>query len=291
VLILGETGAGKELLAKRIHLMSARKRGPFVAINPSCITESLVESELFGHEKGAFTGADREKPGRMELAHKGTLFIDEVGEIPKSIQVKLLRALEEKSFVRVGGVLKRDVDFRLITATNRDLVREVEAGNFRQDLYYRLCVVTLEIPPLRHRGDDVIKLTQEFLSHYAKRYNRPVHLLTMEEKSRLKTYHWPGNVRELKNVIEQSVIMSNPGKLELTIPRAPNLSTGFEEALSTFFAKNPTIDDLQRRYIKHILNETHGKIGGNSGAAKILGLKRTTLYKRMKKLGLNGVSS
>jgi transcriptional regulator with GAF, ATPase, and Fis domain/tetratricopeptide (TPR) repeat protein len=286
ILIVGETGVGKELLAKRIHLLSARRWGPFVPINPSCITESLVESELFGHEKGAFTGAERQKPGRMELAHKGTLFIDEVGEIPKSIQVKLLRALEEKSFVRVGSVLRSEVDFRLITATNRDLVREVETGNFRQDLYYRLCVVTLRMPPLRDRGDDVIKLAQEFLSHYAHRYNHPVHVLTAEEKSRLAVYQWPGNVRELKNVIEQSVIMSGTGRLELTIPRAPHPSAAFEETLDGLYANKPTIDDLQRRYIKIILNETQGKIGGPSGAAKILGLKRTTLYKRMKKLGL-----
>lgn len=286
VLILGETGVGKELLAKRIHLMSPRNRGPFVPINPSCIPESLVDSELFGHEKGAFTGADHAKPGWMELAHKGTLFIDEIGEIPKSIQVKLLRALEEKAFVRVGGVLKREVDFRLITATNRDLVKEVEAGHFRQDLYYRLCVVTLKIPPLRERGDDVIKLAQEFLFYYAKRYNRPPHLLNPEEKMRLKAYHWPGNIRELRNVIEQSVIMSSLEKFELIIPRAPNTSTTFREILDNLMVQKPTIEDLERRYIKFVLQETKGRIGGPSGAAKILGLKRTTLYKRMQKLGL-----
>jgi transcriptional regulator with PAS, ATPase and Fis domain len=248
-----------------------------------------VESELFGYEKGAFTGADRGKPGRMELAHRGTLFIDEVGEIPKSIQVKLLRALEERSLVRVGGMLKRDVDSRLITATNRDLVKEVEAGNFRQDLYYRLGVVTLRVPALRERGDDVLRLAQEFLSYYEKRYNRPVHALSAEEKQMLRAYHWPGNVRELRNVVEQSVIMSAPGRLGLTIPRAPRLSAELAKTVDNFFVGKPSMDDLQRRYIQYILKETNGKIGGESGAAKILGLKRTTLYKRMKKLGLAGM--
>ncbi|MEW6664204.1 MAG: sigma 54-interacting transcriptional regulator [Thermodesulfobacteriota bacterium] len=286
VLILGETGVGKEVLARMMHLKSSRRRGPFIPINPSCIPESLVESELFGYEKGAFTGADRGKPGRMELAHRGTLFIDEVGEIPKFIQVKLLRALEERSLVRVGGMLKREVDFRLITATNRDLVKEVESGNFRQDLYYRLGVVTLRVPGLRERGDDVLRLAQEFLSYYAKRYNRPVHLLSAEEKQMLKAYHWPGNVRELRNVVEQSVILSAQGRLDLTIPRAPRLSVDLGTTADSLFLDKPTMDDMQRRYIKYVLGETNGKIGGERGAAKVLGLKRTTLYKRMKRLGL-----
>ena len=286
VLILGETGVGKEVLSKHIHIMSGRNRGPFVPINPSCIPEGLVDSELFGHEKGAFTGADHEKQGRMELAHMGTFFIDEIGEIPNFIQVKLLRALEEKALIRVGGKLRRDVNFRLITATNRDLIKEVEKGNFRQDLYYRLCVVTLLIPPLRERGDDVVKLAEEFLSHYNRKYQRPQRKLTLADKTRLMAYTWPGNVRELKNVIEQSVILSGKGKLELTIPKAPNVGVTGNSLTDEYIYGRPTLEDLERKYIVSILRETDGVIGGDYGAAKILGLKRTTLYKRMKKLGI-----
>ena len=288
VLILGETGVGKEILARYLHSMSPRRTNAYIPINPACITESLVDSELFGHEKGAFTGADREKPGRIELAHRGTFFIDEVGDIPTIIQTKLLRALEEKSFVRVGGISKREVDFRLITATNRDLVKEVEQGRFRQDLYYRLCVVTLKIPPLRQRGEDVITLAETFLSHFAKRYRLPPHRLNTKDIARLKAYHWPGNIRELKNTIEQSIIMSGSGKFELSIPQAvAGSKSEFNAFWEQSFRSLPTLDDLQSDYIRHILNKTNGKISGHGGATDILGIKRTTLYKRMTKLGIS----
>jgi transcriptional regulator with GAF, ATPase, and Fis domain/tetratricopeptide (TPR) repeat protein len=286
VLILGETGVGKELLARRVHEMSLRRMMPFIAVNISSFPETLVESELFGHEKGAFTGADCQKPGRMELANKGTLFIDELGDIPKSVQVKILRAVEEKSFFRVGGTRNFQSDFRLIAATNLDLVKEVEMGNFREDLYYRLSVVPLIVPPLRERGSDVIYLVQYFLGQFARKFKRPVPELTSEDKARLKAHHWPGNVRELKNVVERAMILSNEGTLDFAIPEAPKISTEASGSFGNPFSDNPTMNELQGRYINYILNATAGKISGPGSAADILGMKRTTLYARMKKLGL-----
>ena len=286
VLILGETGAGKEFLARRIHFRSPRRNSPFIAVNLASVPEGLMESELFGHEKGAFTGADRQKAGRMELANKGTLFIDEVGDIPKSVQVKLLRVLEERSFVKVGGVIERGADFRLIAATNRNLVKEVENGSFREDLYYRLCVIPLIIPPLRERGDDVFRLAEHFLACYAKKYNRRVPLLTEEDIAMLKAYHWPGNVRELRNVMERAVIMSTPDSFELRIIPAPRTAPG-EDVLALSLSGKPNLDEVQRRYIQQVLNQTGGRISGPAGAAAILGMKRTTLQARLKKLGIS----
>lgn len=285
VLILGETGVGKELLARRLHAMSLCHTMPFIAVNLSTIPETLVESELFGHEKGAFTGANRQKPGRMELADKGTLFFDEIGDIPMSVQVKILRALEEKTFFRVGGTRSLTSDFRLVAATNRDMVKEVETGNFREDLFYRLNVVPLIVPPLRKRGDDVVVLARHFLAQYARKYNQPVPELTSEDKTMLKAYHWPGNVRELKNVIERAMVLSNGEKLELTIPRAPRKPSEVSTSFDNPFSDKPTMDELQRRYINYILKETGGKLSGPGGASEIIGMKRTTLYTRMKKLG------
>ena len=280
VLILGETGVGKELLARHIHAMSPYRSGPFIEIDLSSIPETLVESELFGHEKGAFTGADHQKKGRMELAHKGTLFIDEVGDIPKAIQIKLLRALQEKTFVRVGGTRKLTSDFRLIAATNRDLEKAVEEGDFREDLYYRLNVVPLTVPALKERGRDVLILAQHFLEHYARKYKRRNLAFRDDDKASLREYHWPGNVRELKNVIERAVILSSGATPELKLPM------GAKPDPSDQFAARPTLEGLQRMYINHILNKTGGRISGPGGAAEILGIKRTTLYSRMKNLGL-----
>ena len=279
VLILGETGSGKEVIAKRIHAMSNRRNMPFIAVNLASIPETLVESELFGHEKGAFTGADRQKLGRMELANKGTLFIDEVGDIPKSIQVKLLRALEEMSFVRIGGVIKREVDFRLITATNRILTKEVEAGNFRSDLFYRLNVIPIFIPPLRQRGDDVIELAQAFLEQFARKYRQSVQPLSPEVKATLKAYPWPGNVRELRNVMERAIVLNNePGRSSNpVIELLPHSHQDVDP-----FADQPTLDEVQRRYIARVLENEPSL----TNAAVILGMKRTSLYKRMIKLGL-----
>jgi transcriptional regulator with GAF, ATPase, and Fis domain/tetratricopeptide (TPR) repeat protein len=280
VLILGETGVGKELLASRIHRMSRRRENALVILDPTTIPEGLVESELFGHEKGAFTGADRQKKGRMELAHQGTLFIDELGEIPKSIQVKLLRVLQEKTLMRIGGTQTIHSDFRLIAATNRDLSEEVAAGHFREDLYYRLNVVPISLPPLRERREDVPLLAGHFVDRFAAKYDRPELVLTPEDEARLQAYDWPGNVRELRNVIERAVILSTGNHLELDLPTGKRSFSGHP------FADLPTLDELQRRYISFVLERTNGRIGGPEGAAQVLGMKRTSLNSRMKQLGI-----
>jgi len=279
-LLLGETGVGKELFARRLHKMSPRRSNPFIVVDLTSIPENLMESELFGHEKGAFTGAESRKIGRIELAHKGTLFLDEIGEISKSTQVKLLRALQEKSFVRVGGVSTIYSDFRLIAATNRDLAQEVSAGNFREDLYYRLSVVPLKILPLRKRGGDIILLAEHFLDKYAGKYHRPGLALRREDKAKIAAYHWPGNVRELKNVMERAVILSHEGTLDLSLPGEK------DGEFQRLFLNKPSLEDVERQYIRFILTETGNRIGGPCGAAEILGLKRSTLYARMKKLGI-----
>ncbi len=280
VLILGETGVGKELLANRIHARSLRRDGPFVVVDPTTIPEHLVESELFGHEKGAFTGADRQKLGRFELADRGTLFVDEVGEIPATVQPKLLRAIQEKTFYRVGGTQVRKSDFRLVAATNRNLAAEVTAGRFREDLYYRIGVIELEVPPLRERPEDVIVLASQFLTYYATKYNRPWLKLSGAHEDWLTTYQWPGNVRELKNVMERAVVMSTSDSLEL------DLSGELANRADHPFSDHPTLEEVQRRYITYVLEKTGGRISGPEGAAEILGMKRSTLNARMRKLGL-----
>jgi transcriptional regulator with GAF, ATPase, and Fis domain len=280
VLILGETGVGKELLAHRIHRMSPRRDHALVIVDPTTINQNLFESELFGHEKGAFTGADRQKKGRMELAHMGTLFIDEVGEIPLPMQAKLLRVLQEKKLVRVGGNQTISSDFRLVAATNRDLAGEVAAGRFRKDLYYRLNVVPLFVPPLRSRIEDVSLLARHFLTRYSAKYHRPNLGLRHEDQEKLTAYAWPGNVRELKNVMERAVILSHEDRLTL------DLSSGSGSVHAAPFDDLPSIDELQRRYINFVLAKTGGLIGGPGGAAEILGMKRSTLYSRMEKLGI-----
>src|SRR6056297_282345 len=281
VLILGETGAGKELLARRIHQQSRRLNHPLIIVDPTVLPESLVESELFGHEKGAFTGADRQKKGRMELAHQGTLFIDEIGEVPKSIQVKLLRTIQEKTMMRVGGTKTIFSDFRLVVATSRDLANEVAAGRFREDLYYRLNVIPITLPPLRDRKEDITLLAGHFLHRFATKYNRQGLELTKEHKAMLSAYNWPGNIRELQNVIERAVLLSRDGCLNLNLPDDKPSSNNRQ-----IFADLPALDEMQRRYIRHVLSHTGGKISGPDGAAEILGMKRTTLHNRMKKLGL-----
>ncbi len=280
VLLLGETGVGKELLARRIHKRSARRDGPYIVVDTPAIPEPLLESEMFGHEKGAFTGADRRRNGRVELADRGTLFLDEVGELPLSTQGKLLRVLEQKAFVRIGSNRVLRSDFRLVAATNRDLAEEVARGRFRRDLYYRLNVVPLEIPPLRKRGQDVILLARHFLALYAKRFNRPRLALSPAEEADLTAYDWPGNVRELRNVMERAVLLSDGARLALNLPAEPGAEAGpsFEDC--------PTMDDLQRRYIRYVLEKAGGRIAGSGGAAEMLGMDRATLYHRMKKLGL-----
>jgi transcriptional regulator with GAF, ATPase, and Fis domain/tetratricopeptide (TPR) repeat protein len=280
VLITGETGVGKELLARRIHDTSRRKDAPFIVVNLASTPETLVESELFGHEKGAFTGAERQKPGRIEMAHTGTLFIDEIGDVPPSAQVKLLRVIQEKRFERVGGIRTINSDFRLVAATNRDLASDVASGKFRQDLYFRLNVVPLVMPPLRERREDVIELGREFLKQYSKKYHRVLPDLTEENGRALMAYPWPGNVRELKNVMERTAILSTPERLELNLPVAD------KQTFQRSFSDTPSLDEMQRRYIRHVLSLTGGRIGGPGGAAEILGMKRTTLQARIRKLGV-----
>jgi transcriptional regulator with PAS, ATPase and Fis domain len=290
VLILGETGVGKELLARRLHDMSSRNMGPFVAVNLSAIPEMLLESELFGHEKGAFTGAVNQKPGRMELANRGTLFVDEIGEIPLSLQVKLLRVLEEKVFFRVGGVKSISSNFRLVAATNRDLIKEIGSGNFREDLYYRLNVVPLVAPPLRMRGNDIILLAEYFLDKYSRKYQKNLPVLTPEDQALLKAYRWPGNVRELQNVIERTVVLSDGGGLNLMIPRSPDSPGWRANHPDSILSDMPTMDEMQRRYILLAIKKSNGKMSGKGGASEILGMTRTTLYTRMKKLGISPLS-
>lgn len=280
ILILGETGVGKELAARRVHAVSRRGGRTFIVVDAASIPETLIESELFGHEKGAFTGADRQKRGRLELADQGTLFIDEIGEIPPGIQVKLLRAIQERTFYRVGGTRTLRSDFRLIAATNRDLEAEVAAGRFRQDLYYRLNVVPVRIPPLRERKEDIAALAGYFLNQIARRYNRPDLFIDQPTLALLEAYDWPGNVRELENIMERAVLLSTGDRLEidLSMNRLKKERHSYEDL--------PTIDELQERYIRYVLEKTGGRLGGPDGASKILGMKRTTLYARMKKLGM-----
>ncbi len=280
LLVTGETGTGKELLVSRIHKQSQRADGPFIVVDATTIPENLVESELFGHEKGAYTGADSRKRGRIELAHEGTLFIDEIGELPLPMQAKLLRALEGKSFYRVGGTQPVKSDFRLVAATNRRLSVEVAAGRFRQDLYYRLNVIPIALPPLRDRPDDIILLARNFFRYFCNRYGRRGLELTRQDEDKLTAYPWFGNVRELKNVIERAVTLSSGKKLILDLPIG---QTSPEEQT---FPDSPTMDELQRRYITHVLEKTRGRIYGPNGASEILGMKRSTLYTRMYKLGI-----
>jgi transcriptional regulator with GAF, ATPase, and Fis domain/tetratricopeptide (TPR) repeat protein len=280
VLILGETGVGKELLARRIHQKSPRKNHPLVIVDPTVIPENLVESELFGYEKGAFTGADRQKKGRLELAHNGTLFIDEIGEIPRSIQVKLLRAIQEKTMVRIGGTTTIYSDFRLVAATNRDLAQEVAAGRFREDLFYRLNVIPMTLPALRDRREDIPILARHFLQRFSLKYNRQGLELTPEYEMLLASYDWPGNIRELQNVIERAALLSTDGQLHLDFPSPSSVIPKHP------FGDLPDLDELQRRYITYIMDKTNGKMSGPGGAAELLGMKRTSLYNRMRKLGM-----
>ncbi len=280
ILVTGETGVGKELVARRIHAKSKRAKGPFVTVNIAGIPETLIESELFGHEKGAFTGAAAQRKGRIELAHNGTLFIDEFGDIPFSIQVKLLRVLQDKTFSRLGGARNILSDFRLVTATNKDLESEVESGRFRRDLFYRVNTIQVHVPPLRERKTDIVLIARNFLKRFIKEFGKPELKFTPEQEQSLMDYAWPGNVRELRNVIERSILVSAGSSMELSLP--DHKEPGQDNICSDI----PTLDELERRYIRHIIKMTGGKISGKSGACLILGMKRTTLNGRMKKLGI-----
>jgi formate hydrogenlyase transcriptional activator len=279
VLILGETGTGKELIARAIHDLSPRRDHGFVRLNCSAIPSGLLESELFGHEKGAFTGAITQKIGRLELAHQGTFFLDEVGDLPLELQPKILRALQEKEFERVGGTRTIPVNVRLVAATNRDLAKMVNAGQFRSDLYYRLRVFPITIPPLRERRDDIPILIRYFLASHSKRMGRRIETIPAETMQTLVKWHWPGNVRELENFMERSVILS-PGPV-LRAPLA-ELEAVEESAGRT----DSNLEVAEREHILRVLRECKGMIGGANGAAERLGLKRTTLNSMLKKLGI-----
>ena len=278
VLVLGETGTGKEVIARAIHDLSRRREGTFVKINCAAIPTGLLESELFGHEKGAFTGAIAQKIGRFELAHHGTLFLDEVGDIPLELQPKLLRVLQEREFERLGGTRTIRVDVRVVAATNRNLAQMVEEGLFRRDLYYRLNVFPIMIPPLRERSEDIPLLVRYFVQKYARLMDRRIETVSAEEMDALTRYHWPGNVRELENLIERAVILS-PGP-ELRLPVA-------ELEQHSEIPSNLTLQAAEREHVIRVLRETNWVVGGPHGAAARLGLKRTTLQSKMQKLGIS----
>ena len=279
VLILGETGTGKELIARAIHSHSRRSDGAFITVNCSALPSGLVESELFGHEKGAFTGSTSRKIGRLELAHRGTLFLDEVGDIPLELQPKLLRALQEKQIERLGSAQAIDVDVRLIAATNRDLASMIEDGRFRTDLYYRLNVFPITLPPLRERAGDIPILTRYFLQKYSHRMGKEIESISAIALKELSSYPWPGNIRELEHFIERAVILTSGSVL-----RVPPLGSKVLHERAP--ASSDTLAETERRHILQVLRETNGIIGGPRGAAARLGLKRTTLASKMRRLGI-----
>jgi formate hydrogenlyase transcriptional activator len=282
VLVCGETGTGKELIARALHDLSPRKGRTFVKLNCAAIPTGLLESELFGHEKGAFTGAIAQKTGRFELANEGTLFLDEVGDIPLELQPKLLRVLQEQEFERLGSTKTVRVDVRLVAATNRDLGQMVAEGRFRSDLYYRLNVFPIVVPPLRERADDIPRLVRHFTQRFARRMGRRIESIPMATMDALARYPWPGNVRELQNVIERAVILS-PGKcLQVPIGDLPSETQSLEPT-----AESVTLADAEREHILSALNETGWVIGGPKGAATRLGMKRSTLQHKMKRLGIS----
>ena len=287
VLILGETGVGKELIARTIHGESSRAKGPFVVVNCAALPPTLIESELFGHERGAFTGADRQRRGRFELAHRGTLFLDEIGELPLEMQPKILRVLQEGEFERVGGTDTITVDVRVIAATNRDLNAEMEGGRFREDLFYRVAVYPITVPPLRDRTADIPPLVHHFVQHFAQRRGRRVDEIPAEVLRRLQDYYWPGNVRELQNVIERAVLTSSDSVLHLAEPLQNNADAKVSGGETGLEAPGLTLDEVERRYIVRVLESVDGQVSGAGGAAEILGLHANTLRYRMKKLGIS----
>ncbi len=282
VLIYGETGTGKELLARAIHDLSSRKQATFVKLNCAAIPTGLLESELFGHEKGAFTGAIAQRIGRFELANHGTIFLDEMGEIPIELQSKLLRVLQEREFERLGSSRTIRTDARLVAATNRDLAQLVEQRLFRADLYYRLNVFPMTAPPLRERRDDIPLLVRYFVQQYARRMNRKITSIPTEAMNALARYHWPGNIRELQNFIERAVILSTGSTLHVPVRELKGGPVG---------ASVVTLEAAEREAIQRALHDAGGKVGGPAGAAAKLGMKRTTLQAKMRKLGIDTKAS
>jgi formate hydrogenlyase transcriptional activator len=278
VLITGETGTGKELMARAIHDLSPRRGNPFICVNCAALPMGLVESELFGHERGAFTGADQRRQGRFELANSGSLFLDEIGEMPLEAQAKLLRVLEDGLVDRIGGMRPVPVDVRVIAATNSDLMAAVNEGQFRSDLYYRLHVFPILVPPLRARREDIPLLACHFLEACRVKLQRPALELSAHAMERLTRYAWPGNVRELQNVIERAVILARSPVVDIE-PQFLTTSTGPQDP-------SPNLTEMERRHIVRVLETTHWRIHGPQGAASQLGMNPSTLRSRLKKLGL-----
>jgi formate hydrogenlyase transcriptional activator len=283
VLVYGETGTGKDLIARAIHDHSPRRGGAFVKLNCAAIPTGLLESELFGHEKGAFTGAIAQRIGRFELANGGTIFLDEIGEIPLELQPKLLRVLQEREFERLGSGRTLRTDARLIAATNRDLPAMVEEGKFRVDLFYRLNVFPLNVPSLRERPEDIPLLVRHFAQEFSRRMNKPIETIPSKTLQALTRYHWPGNIRELQNVIERAVILSSGPVLNVPLPELKQ--AGVNGRVSP--TRQDTLEEAQRKHILKTLEDTGWVLGGSKGAATRLGLNRSTLQFRMRKMGIS----
>ncbi|SDH18382.1 sigma-54 interaction domain-containing protein [Mucilaginibacter gossypii] len=282
VLLLGETGTGKEVIARGIHQASSRKNKPMVTVNCAALPANLVESELFGHERGAFTGAMDRRIGKFEMANGGTIFLDEIGELPLELQVKLLRAIQEREFERVGGKTTVKVDIRIIAATNRDLEVEVDTHRFRADLYYRLNVFPVCLPPLRERQDDIAELANFFLLRYCKITGKKISFISNKVLQQLKSYSWPGNVRQLEHLIERSILLADDSVLrEVFLPN--NTSKNLSDQ---GIFKNKTLIDVERFHIIAVLKKCNGKIAGEGGAAEWLDVPSTTLHAKMKKLNI-----
>jgi formate hydrogenlyase transcriptional activator len=278
VLLLGETGTGKELIARAIHERSQRYKQSFMTLNCAAIPGSLFESELFGHERGAFTGANTQRAGRLELADRGTLFLDEIGDMPLEVQPKLLRTLQEHTYERLGSSRTNNVDVRLVAATNCHLEQMVEEKQFRRDLYYRLNVFPIRIPPLRERREDILLLVRHFTQKYARRMNKQIDTIPDSTIEKLQRWSWPGNVRELENLIERSVILTCNNTLSVSAPEKVSSAIDAVEVVGNFEEQNRIVE---------MLRETKGRIAGPNGAAVRLGVKRSTLLDRMKKLGID----
>jgi formate hydrogenlyase transcriptional activator len=284
VMILGETGTGKELIARAIHNNSRRRGKLMVMVNCAALQPNLIESELFGHERGSFTGATERRVGKFELAHNGSLFLDEIGEMPLDLQVKLLRALQEKEIERIGGRTTIKVDVRIIAATNRDLELEVKEGRFRIDLYFRLNIFPVHLPPLRHRVEDIPLLASHFISRFSKKTGSKINSISNRALQELKQYSWPGNIRELEHLIERSILLTSGETLtHIALPPATSVST-LKNNMDEYSLK--TIDDNERDHILRTLKFCRGKVDGKGGAAEILGVPASTLHSKMKKLGI-----
>ena len=290
VLITGESGTGKELVARALHERSARSGRPLIKLNCGAVPETLFESEFFGHVRGSFTGALKDKPGRFEMADGGTLFLDEIGEVPLAMQAKLLRVLQERELERIGDTHTRKVNVRIIAASNRDLTREVDEGRFRLDLYYRLRVFPIEVPPLRERREDIVPLAAHFIRQSARRINRPEPPIAEAALTQLTAYDWPGNIRQLQNVIERSVILWQEGPLMFDLPKPKTNGNSVEIPGAPAQQALVTREELKRQEREAIaaaLRQTKGKVSGPGGAAELLGIKPTTLASRIAALGIN----